>query len=94
MVVDPSDYEQLLEALKPGSSPEEALAFRKRLAWKAYQHTASYDSQAGGGRGGGCGVGGGRSRSRTQLPPPGRAPQSPPSVLAVAPAAGRPTPPA
>ncbi|GBF96566.1 hypothetical protein Rsub_09149 [Raphidocelis subcapitata] len=45
VVVDPSDYEQLLEALKPGASPAEGLAFRKRLAWKAYQHTASYDSQ-------------------------------------------------
>ncbi|KIY98247.1 phosphoribosylaminoimidazolecarboxamideformyltransferase / IMP cyclohydrolase [Monoraphidium neglectum] len=45
VVVDPSDYDELLAALGGDAAPEEALAFRKRLAWKAYQHTASYDSQ-------------------------------------------------
>lgn len=45
VVVDPSDYDELLQRLaEPADSPD-ALAFRKRLAWKAYQHTASYDSQ-------------------------------------------------
>jgi AICAR transformylase/IMP cyclohydrolase PurH len=47
VVVDPSDYDELLAALGGDAAPEEALAFRKRLAWKAYQHTASYDSQVG-----------------------------------------------
>jgi AICAR transformylase/IMP cyclohydrolase PurH len=28
-----------------GVSEAEALAFRKQLAWKAYQHTAAYDAQ-------------------------------------------------
>lgn len=41
VVVDPSDYGTLLEALKSG---KDDLDFRKRLAWKAYQHTATYDS--------------------------------------------------
>jgi phosphoribosylaminoimidazolecarboxamide formyltransferase/IMP cyclohydrolase len=45
VVVDPSDYDTLLEQLKGGSSEAEALAFRKKMAWKAYQHTASYDAQ-------------------------------------------------
>ena len=39
--MDPSDYGTLLDALKSG---EDGLDFRKRLAWKAYQHTATYDS--------------------------------------------------
>jgi len=41
--VDPSDYPALLEGLRAGGA--DALAFRKRMAWKAYQHTASYDAQ-------------------------------------------------
>ena len=41
VVVDPSDYSTLLDALKSG---KDDLDFRKRLAWKAYQHTATYDS--------------------------------------------------
>lgn len=45
VVVDPSDYGTLLEQLRAGGgSGEEAAAFRKRLAWKAFQHTASYDA--------------------------------------------------
>ena len=39
--MDPSDYGTLLDALKSG---KDELDFRKRLAWKAYQHTATYDS--------------------------------------------------
>jgi phosphoribosylaminoimidazolecarboxamide formyltransferase/IMP cyclohydrolase len=44
VVVEPADYSTLLEVLKKGGSPEEELAFKKKLAWKAYQHTSSYDS--------------------------------------------------
>jgi phosphoribosylaminoimidazolecarboxamide formyltransferase/IMP cyclohydrolase len=44
VVVDPSDYDALLEQLKNPSSAEEALAARKQMAWKAFQHTASYDA--------------------------------------------------
>ncbi|PSC68677.1 Bifunctional purine biosynthesis [Micractinium conductrix] len=44
VVVNPSDYTQLLGALGGGSSADEALAFRKRCAWKAFQHCATYDS--------------------------------------------------
>lgn len=41
VVVDPGDYASILEALRQGGpSPE----MRKRLAAKAYQHTASYDT--------------------------------------------------
>ena len=39
--MDPADYSTLLDALKSG---KDDLDFRKRLAWKAYQHTATYDS--------------------------------------------------
>ena len=39
--MDPPDYGTLLDALKSG---KDELDFRKRLAWKAYQHTATYDS--------------------------------------------------
>jgi hypothetical protein len=46
VVVDPADYSELLERLAGGGPEADALAFRKRLAWKAYQHTASYDAQA------------------------------------------------
>lgn len=45
VVVDPADYPELLAKLAPGASAEDALAFRKKLAWKAYQHCASYDAQ-------------------------------------------------
>ena len=44
VVVDPSDYGTLLEQLQGGASAAEALAFRKQLAWKAFQHCATYDS--------------------------------------------------
>jgi phosphoribosylaminoimidazolecarboxamide formyltransferase/IMP cyclohydrolase len=48
VVVDPSDYDMLLSQLQSaggGSSDgAEALAFRQKLAWKGYQHTATYDS--------------------------------------------------
>ena len=42
--VDPGDYAALLASL--GGNPEggEARSFRQRLAWKAYQHCASYDT--------------------------------------------------
>lgn len=42
VVVDPSDYQELLEGLKSGGG--NSLEARKKLAWKAYQHTATYDS--------------------------------------------------
>lgn len=41
VVVDPSDYSLVLEKLKEGEVPAEE---RKRLAQKAFQHTASYDT--------------------------------------------------
>jgi phosphoribosylaminoimidazolecarboxamide formyltransferase/IMP cyclohydrolase len=41
VVVDPTDYSMLLDALNSGKNDQD---FRKRLAWKAYQHTATYDS--------------------------------------------------
>jgi phosphoribosylaminoimidazolecarboxamide formyltransferase/IMP cyclohydrolase len=41
VVVDPSDYDVVLEQLKAGEVPLEE---RKRLAQKAFQHTASYDN--------------------------------------------------
>nr|QKY15238.1 bifunctional purine biosynthesis (PURH) [Polytomella parva] len=46
VVVDPADYPELLEKLKTQQpdSPE-FLAFRKRLAWKAFQHCSTYDAQ-------------------------------------------------
>ena len=40
-VVDPADYEQVLELLRAGAIP---LAERRRLAQKAFQHVASYDT--------------------------------------------------
>lgn len=48
VVVDPADYGSLLQHLGAeagAAGAEQAAAFRKRLAWKAFQHTASYDSQ-------------------------------------------------
>lgn len=44
VVTDPSDYAPLLEFLKTGAQGDAARAFRRRLAWKAFQHCASYDS--------------------------------------------------
>jgi len=41
VVVDPSDYDVVLEQLKAG---EVSLEERKRLAQKTFQHTASYDT--------------------------------------------------
>ena len=42
VVVDPADYASILEQLRAGGMSAEA---RRRLAWKAFQHVASYDSQ-------------------------------------------------
>ena len=42
LVVDPADYEQLLGSLASGSGPDAQM--RARLAWKAFQHTATYDA--------------------------------------------------
>lgn len=42
VVVDPSDYEATLEALSSGGDPGSDL--RRQLAWKAFQHCATYDS--------------------------------------------------
>ncbi len=44
VVVDPADYSELLQQLSGGLEGEEGLAFRKRCAWKAFQHCATYDS--------------------------------------------------
>lgn len=47
VVVDPADYQELLSALSAPSSSyssSSSLSLRRRLAWKAFQHTASYDS--------------------------------------------------
>ncbi len=40
VVVDPADYQPLLEALRQGEVP---LAFRRRLAAKAFDHLSAYD---------------------------------------------------
>ncbi|MEW5299320.1 MAG: hypothetical protein WDW36_002346 [Sanguina aurantia] len=45
VVVDPTDYAQLLTVLAGDFSAPEAVAYRKHLAWKAFQHCSSYDSQ-------------------------------------------------
>lgn len=45
VVVDPSDYEDLLVNLKAGTESADAAAFRKKCAWKAFQHCSSYDAQ-------------------------------------------------
>ena len=44
VVVDPSDYDEFLEHLAGDVSSREAVQYRKRLAWKAFQHCATYDS--------------------------------------------------
>ncbi|KAK4406836.1 Bifunctional purine biosynthesis protein PurH [Sesamum angolense] len=41
VVVDSEDYPALLEYLRGGQDDQQ---FRRRLAWKAFQHVASYDS--------------------------------------------------
>ncbi|XP_062161774.1 uncharacterized protein LOC133868782 isoform X2 [Alnus glutinosa] len=41
VVVDPQDYPVLIEFLKGEGDDQQ---FRRRLAWKAFQHVASYDS--------------------------------------------------
>ena len=44
VVVDPDDYSKLVEHLKSKPSAADDLKFKKMLAWKAFQHCASYDS--------------------------------------------------
>ena len=45
VVVDPGDYPQLLQQLKDrGGSQGEAGPWRRRLAWKAFQHCSTYDA--------------------------------------------------
>ncbi len=44
VVVDPADYPALVEVLSGKQAPEAAARLRRRLAWKAFQHTATYDS--------------------------------------------------
>ncbi|KAL2931023.1 Bifunctional purine biosynthesis protein PurH [Bienertia sinuspersici] len=41
VVVDPQDYPSLLDYLKENQNDEQ---FRRKLAWKAFQHVAAYDS--------------------------------------------------
>jgi phosphoribosylaminoimidazolecarboxamide formyltransferase/IMP cyclohydrolase len=41
VVVDPADYERLLEMLRAGDVPQQE---RRRLAQKAFQHVATYDT--------------------------------------------------
>jgi phosphoribosylaminoimidazolecarboxamide formyltransferase/IMP cyclohydrolase len=43
-LVDAADYAPLIAHLKGSPTEEEDMAMRKMLAWKAYQHCASYDS--------------------------------------------------
>ena len=42
--VDSSDYDELLLVLGGNQEGPEAVNHRKLLAWKAYQHCASYDA--------------------------------------------------
>ena len=44
VVVNPSDYEPLLEQLASNAESSQAQTFRRRLAWKAFQHCSAYDS--------------------------------------------------
>jgi len=44
VVVDPNDYEKLIEHLESSPSAADDLKFKRELAWKAFQHCASYDS--------------------------------------------------
>lgn len=41
VVVDPADYAAVLDRLRSGTADAE---FRRKLAWKAFQHTATYDA--------------------------------------------------
>jgi phosphoribosylaminoimidazolecarboxamide formyltransferase/IMP cyclohydrolase len=43
VVVDPADYEKVLEHFRSGKQPP--AAFKRRLATKAFAHTAAYDAQ-------------------------------------------------
>jgi phosphoribosylaminoimidazolecarboxamide formyltransferase/IMP cyclohydrolase len=43
VVVDPADYEQVLEHFRNGNGPP--AAFKRQLATKAFAHTAAYDAQ-------------------------------------------------
>jgi hypothetical protein len=43
VIVDPADYAELLSQLSSAEGVSQE--FRKKMAWKAYQHTASYDAQ-------------------------------------------------
>ena len=41
-----SDYTELLsKVVAPGADAAAATAFRQRMAWKAFQHCSTYDSQ-------------------------------------------------
>ncbi len=42
--VDPSDYDDLLASLGSSQEAPDAVTHRKKLAWKAFQHCASYDT--------------------------------------------------
>ena len=44
VIVDPEDYSELLEALKSDVTGDSQKQFRRRLAWKAFQHCATYDA--------------------------------------------------
>ena len=44
VLVDAADYGPLIEHIKSNPSDADDLAMRKKLAWKAYQHCASYDA--------------------------------------------------
>ncbi|KAJ7544489.1 hypothetical protein O6H91_09G080700 [Diphasiastrum complanatum] len=44
VVVDPSDYPTLLANLQSSNGQGNDLMFRRKLAWKAFQHVAAYDS--------------------------------------------------
>ncbi len=41
---DPADYGELLGALREGGDAGPPAELRRRLAWKAFQHCATYDS--------------------------------------------------
>jgi AICAR transformylase/IMP cyclohydrolase PurH len=45
VVVDPADYPEVLRALAGEVAEDEVSEMRRKLAWKAFQHCASYDSQ-------------------------------------------------
>ncbi len=41
---DPEDYRELLGALREGGAAGPPAELRRRMAWKAFQHCATYDS--------------------------------------------------